>query len=155
MKIGGRIPWNATAVCEIFRISCLMRKHHMKGGSECPFNGPVIPFGGMDEYQLISAKDLSRLHQFGTKLLPGTFLDYVFVAGRIWKGDIKVSDIEELDRMDVSEIHAWRLDGKEVLTPMNGETCIFLVADGTVKLSGEDQVLRTSTSIRDHPDRGE
>ena len=51
----------------------------------------------MDEYHLITAKDLSRRHQFGTKLLPGTFLDYVFVAGRIWKGDIKVSDIEELD----------------------------------------------------------
>ena len=120
-----------------------------------PFNGPVIPFGGMDEYHLISAKDLSRLHQLGTKVLPGTFLGYVFVAGRIWKGDITVSDIEELERMDVSEIHAWRLNAKEVLTPQNGETFIFPVADGTVKLSRGHLVLRTSTSIRDHRDRGE
>ena len=29
------------------------------------------------------------------------------------------------------------------------------IADGTVKLSGGDQVLRTSPLIRDHPDRGE
>ena len=35
-KIGGRIPWCATATCETFKISCLMGRHHMKGGSECP-----------------------------------------------------------------------------------------------------------------------
>ena len=33
---GGRIPWNVTAMCEIFKISCRMGRHHMKGGSECP-----------------------------------------------------------------------------------------------------------------------
>ena len=32
---------------------------------------------------------------------------------------------------------------------------IFPIADGKVKLSGEDQDLRTSTLIRDSPDRGE
>ena len=32
---------------------------------------------------------------------------------------------------------------------------IIPVADGTVKVSGEDQDLRTSTSIQDSPDRGE
>ena len=31
---GGRIPWNVTAVCEIFRIFCLMGRHPMTGGSE-------------------------------------------------------------------------------------------------------------------------
>ena len=40
----------------------------MKGGSEYPFNGPVIPFGAMFEYHPISAKDLSGLHQFGVKV---------------------------------------------------------------------------------------
>ena len=38
---------------------------------------------------------------------------------------------------------------------MSGEKLKFPIADGTVKLSGGDQVLRTSTSIRDRPDRGE
>ena len=32
-KNGGRIPWNVTAMCETFKISCLMGKT-MRGGSE-------------------------------------------------------------------------------------------------------------------------
>ena len=46
-----------------------------------PFNGSVFPSGAMVEYHPISAKDLSRLHQFGPKVLPGKFLGYVFVRG--------------------------------------------------------------------------
>ena len=42
-----------------------------------PFDGPVIPLGAMVEYHPISAKDQSRLHQFGPKVLPGIFLGYV------------------------------------------------------------------------------
>ena len=53
-----------------------------------PFNGPVTPFGAMVEHHPISAKDQSRLHQFGAKVLPRKFLGYAFYAGRIWKGDI-------------------------------------------------------------------
>ena len=48
----------------------------------------------------ISAKDQSRLHQFGAKVLSGIFLGYALYAGRIWKGDIMVADIEELEEMD-------------------------------------------------------
>ena len=66
-----------------------------------------------------------------------------------------VADIEELEKMDASEIHARRLNAKEVLTPQNGEKFIFPIADGTVQLSGGDQVLRTSTLILDNPDRVE
>ena len=38
---------------------------------------------------------------------------------------------------------------------MNGEKFMFPVADGTVKLSGGDQVLRTPILIREQPIRGE
>ena len=65
----------------------------MKGGSDYHFNGPVTPFGAMAEYQPISAEDLSRLHQFGKKVLQGIFLGYALHAGRIRKGDILVADI--------------------------------------------------------------
>ena len=41
-----------------------------------PFDGPAIPFGAMVEYHPNSAKDQSRLHQFGAKVLPGVFLGY-------------------------------------------------------------------------------
>ena len=109
----------------------------------------------MVEYHPISAKDVSRLHQFGPKVLPGIFLSYVLKTVRISKGDVLIAHIEELEQMDASELHARRLNAKEVLTPMRGEKFIFPVADGTVKLSGGDQRLRTSTLIRDCSDRGE
>ena len=57
--------------------------------------------------------------------------------------------------MGASEVYAKRLNAKEVLTPMSGEKFIFPIADGSEKLSGRDQVLRTSTLIRDRPERGE
>ena len=44
---------------------------------------------------------------------------------------------------------------EEVLTPMKGDSFMFPVADGTVKISGGDRRLRTSTSIPDRPERGE
>ena len=92
-----------------------------------------------------------------TLFLPKTCRDCIssLHAGGIWEGDITVADSEELEEMDASELHARRLNAKEVFTPMSGEKFIFASADGTVKLSAGDQVLRTSTSIWDRPDRGE
>ena len=106
-----------------------------------PFIGPVISFGALVEYHPISAEDLSRLHQFGPKVLPGIFLGYALHAGGIWKGDIPAADVGELEQMDASEIHARRLNAnnaKEVLTPMKNEKCVFPVADGTVINPGGD-----------------
>ena len=83
-----------------------MGKHLLKGDTEYPFDGRFIPFGAMVEYHTVSAFDLLRLHQFGPEVLPGIFLGYVLSAGRIWKGDTMVADIEELEQMDASELHA-------------------------------------------------
>ena len=48
-----------------------------------PFEGPIIPFGSLVEYHPITAKDQSRIHQFGKKeVLPGLFLGYALYAGR-------------------------------------------------------------------------
>ena len=66
-----------------------------------------------------------------------------------------MADIEELEQMDASEIHARRLNTKELLTLMKNEKSVFPVADGTVKISGGDRRLRPSTLIRDRPERGE
>ena len=46
-----------------------------------PFKGPTIPFGSLVEYHPITAKDQSRIHQFGKKILPGLFLGYGLYAG--------------------------------------------------------------------------
>ena len=45
-----------------------------------------------------------------------------------------VADIEDLEQMDASELHARRLNEKEVLTPMKGDNFLFPVEDGTVKI---------------------
>ena len=34
-----------------------------------PFKGPIIPFGSLVEYHTITAKDQSRIHQFGKSCL--------------------------------------------------------------------------------------
>ena len=45
-----------------------------------PFQGPIISFGSLVEYHPITAKDQSRIHQFGKKVLPGLFLGYALYA---------------------------------------------------------------------------
>ena len=39
-----------------------------------PFKGPIIPFGSLVECHPSTAKDQSRIHQFGKKVLPRLFL---------------------------------------------------------------------------------
>ena len=89
-----------------------------------------------------------------TGILPGIFLGYALYAEGIWKGDILIADLE-LEEMDASEIHANRLNAKEVILPKSGESWKFPVADGPVQPYGGDQGLRTSTLIPNQPVRGE
>ena len=119
-----------------------------------PFKGPIIPFGSLVEYHPITAKDQSRIHQFGKKVLPGLFLGYALYAGGIWKCDVLIADLEELETMDASEIYSKRLNAKEVIFPKQGEF-IFPIADGRIKTPGGDQALRTSTLVRHRPIQGE
>ena len=86
-----------------------------------PFKGPTIPFGSLVEYQLFTAKDQSRIHQFGKKVLPGLFFGYALYAVRIWKGDVLVADLEELETMGASDIYSKRLNAKEVIFPKKKE----------------------------------
>ena len=90
-----------------------------------PFNGPIIPFGSFVEYHPVTAKDQSRIHQSGKKVLPGLFLGYALYAGRIWKGDVLVADLEELETMDASEIYSKRLNAKEVIFHQEKENSFF------------------------------
>ena len=76
----GGIHGNVTAICETFRISCLMGKHHMTGGSEYHLTTHFVPFAAMVEYHPISPNLLSRLYQFGLKVLPRKFLGCAFYA---------------------------------------------------------------------------
>ena len=108
----------------------------------------------MVEYYPITATDQSRTHQFGKKVLPGLFLGYALYAGGIWKGDVLIADLKELETMDASEIYSKRLNAKEVIFPKQGEF-IFPIADGRIKTLRGDQDLRTSTLVRHRPIQGE
>ena len=152
--------WADSMECSCYRrnIQDLLsdwKTHYEKRRFGVPFNGLVIPFGAMVEYHSASAKDQSRIHQFGKKVLHGLFLGYALYAGKIWKGDVLVADLEELETMDASEIYSKRLNAKEVTFPEEKGEFIFPIADGRIKLLGGDQDLRTSISIRHRPIRGE
>ena len=95
-----------------------------------PLKGPIMPFGAMIDYHPSSPKDLARIHQFGKKILPGIFLGYDLIAGGIWKGDILIANLEEMEKLD----------------------CRWY---GTAKLSGRDYELRVPTLRREPTVRSE
>ena len=145
--------WNVLLMCETSQIYYLMGRRLMKVvlGNHLKTD---YSFGSLVEYHPITAKDQSRIHQFGKKVLPGLFLGYALYAVRIWKGDVLAADIEKLETMDASEIYSKLLNVKEVVfTKENGN--YFFHHRWTIKLSGGDQELRTSTLIREHPIQGE
>ena len=147
MKVGGRFPWNAIPICETFKISCLMGKLHTKGVLENLLKDQSFRLVHWLSITLFSAKDQSRIHEFGKKVLPGLFLGYALHAGWIWNGDVPIADLEELETMDASEIYSKRLNSEEVIFPKEKGEFIFPIADGRIKPLGGDQDLRTSTLI--------
>ena len=50
---------------------------------------------------------LRRISQesINLQVLRGLFLGYALYAGGIWKGDVLIADLEELETMDASEIY--------------------------------------------------
>ena len=49
------------------------------------------------------------------KVFPGLFLGYALYASGIWKGDVLVADLEELETKDAPDIYSKRLNAKEVI----------------------------------------
>ena len=76
-------------------------------------------------------------------------------AEGIWKGDILVADLEELETMDASEIYSERLNAKGSNISQRKWKNYFPIEDGRIKPLGGDQDLRTPTLIRERPIRGQ
>ena len=68
----------------------------------------------------------------------------------IWKGDILITDIDDSEKMDASEMYPRRINAKEELISQKGEEFIFSIADGTAKLPGRDYEFREPTLRREH-----
>ena len=115
-----------------------------------PFRGPRIPFGWLVEYHSISVRDQSRLLQFGKNVLPGIFLGYALIAGRIWKGDIMIADFGRFGKDARIGDPSSKNQCKGSIDATKGEHFIFPVADGTAKLLGRDHEVREPTQRRDH-----
>ena len=154
MKNGGQIPWNAIPLCETCKISCLMGRLHTKGVLENHVKHQSFRFVHWLSITLFLRKTSQESTNFGKKVLPGLFLGYALYAGGIWKGDVLVADLEELETMDASEIYSKRLNAKEVIFPEE-RAFTFPIADGRIKTPGEDQELRTSTLVRHRSIQGE
>ena len=122
MKVGRQILWNVFPICETSQIYYPIGRLLVKDVFWQLFLGPIIPFGSLVEYHPVTAKDQSRIHQVGKKVLPGFFLGYALYAEGIWKGDVLIADLEELETMDASETHSKRLNAKEVIFPKQGES---------------------------------
>ena len=107
MRSGERIPWSVTDICETFKTSCLMGKHITNGDSanhSKDFLFRLVRWSKITQnfcYRLVAtasvrsenlASNIPRLC-----LLRGDNLE---------RRHILVADIEELGKMDASEIHA-------------------------------------------------
>ena len=120
-----------------------------------PFTGPIIPFCSLVEYYPISAKDQSRIHQFGKKVLPGLFLGYALYAGEFGKVTYWLQTLRSWKRWTHLKSTRKGLNAKEVIFPKEKGKFIFPIADGRIKTVGGDQDLRTSTLVRHRPIQGE
>ena len=132
-----QIPWHAKLMWEIFKISCLMEDSTRKTfWRTFWWTNHSVWFAGW-----VFARFLRKTSQesikFGKKVLPGLFSGYALYARGIWKGDVMVADIEELETMDASETSSKRLNAKEVIFPKENGKSICPVADERIKLLAE------------------
>ena len=97
-----------------------------------PFKGPIISFGSLVEYHPIkiakSVPNPSIWEESFTWIVPR-----IRIVRRVWKGDVLIADLEELETMDASDIYSIRLNAKEVIFPKEKGELIFPIADGRIK----------------------
>ena len=155
MKGGVQILWNAIAICDMSTNSWQTGKHRTKDDLENHSKGQEFLLGALVEYHPFSPKDQSRIDQFGKNVFPGIFFGYELIAGEIWKGDVLIADLEDLETLDASDIYPRRIKSKEVLVSHKNDEFVFRIADGTAKLSGRGYEFGVSTLRREHIARSE
>ena len=85
MKVGGQMLWNVTRICETSQIYYLMGRRPVKDvlGNHSKWTDYST---WLVEYHPITAKNQTRIHLFGKKLLPGLSLGYALYAGSNLEG---------------------------------------------------------------------
>ena len=81
-KSGGEKQWTASVICETYQTNWQTESHHMNEDLELHLMVQWHLFGALIFFiSPTSGKDRSRLHQFGTKMLPGIFIGYALNSG--------------------------------------------------------------------------
>ena len=156
MKIGGHIPWNVTPICETSQIYYLMGRRPMKDVLGNHLKDRLFHLVHWLSITLLLRRTSQDSIHWERKSYLDCSSDTLCTRRGIWKGDILVADLEELETMDASEIYLKRLNAKEVICPKEKGEFIFPIADGRIKtLLEEIRNLRTSTLIRPRPIQGE
>ena len=154
MKVGRQILWNVTPIFETSQICDLMGIHPVKD---------VLGNHLKDRlYHLVHwlsiIFSLRRTSRESINLERKFYLDCssdtLCTREGIWKGDVLVADLEDLETMDASEIYSKRLNAKEVIFPKQGEF-IFSNRRWTNQICWRRSGPETSTLVRHRPIRGE
>ena len=144
MKSGGLILRNAIGICKMSKTSWQTEKLRMNED-----------LANLVDYDPISVREQSRLHQFGKKVLPGILLGYALIAEVIWEGNILIADLEEVEKLDASDMYLRRISAKEALISQKGDEFMSPVGDDTTKLSVRDYEFREPTLRREPTVRSE
>ena len=129
MKIGGQIPWNVIPICETSQISYLMGKPRMKdvlGNHLKDQLFRLVHWLSITQFLRKKSQESINLER---KSYLDCSLDTLCTRVGLWKGDILVADIEELETMDASEINSKRLNAKEVIFSKEKGEFIFPAGD--------------------------
>ena len=86
MKIGGRIPWSAAAICETYKISCLMGKHLTNGDSANHSKDQPFRLVRWLSINLFLRKTSQESINLERKSYLDCSLDMYCARGEFWKG---------------------------------------------------------------------
>ena len=115
-----------------------------------PLAGPIVPLGAKVKFYQFSPRDHGRVHQVGTKVLPGKFMRYSLIVGRRWIGGQLIVDTEDLKTLPPSEIHVKRFKPKEV-DIQEKETLNLYSHTGRAKSCKQDSCYPTLCTDRGRP----
>ena len=104
MKNGGRIPWNVTAICETYKISCQAGRHLVRGDAANHSKDQSFHLVQWSNITLFLLKTCRDCISSARKSYQVYSLAMNCTREGVWKGDIMVADIEDLEQMDASDM---------------------------------------------------
>ena len=155
MKVGGQILWNVKPICETSQIYYLMGRRPMIDVLGNHLKDRLFLLVHWLSIILLLRRTSQKSINLESKSYLDCSSDTLCTRSEIWKGDVLVADLEELETIDASEIYSKRLNATEVIFPKEKGEFIFPIADGRITTLGGDQDLRTSPLIRHRPIQGE